>query len=352
VRIGAIPENLLERIALAANLAPTPVVDTLHAVLVARAVVVATRLGVFDALAAGPLSAADMAARLGLDRAALGKLANLLVSVKYLRARSGGAFDLTRLSRKWLLRDSPQSLYDSMMLRLLEWQAIERTEEFVRSGKSLDVHDLIEGDQWDTYQRGMRSLARLSAGEVAARLGLPGGITEMLDIGGGHGIYSAAFCRRHPSLAATILDLPEAVAIAAPILAEEKDVAPRIRHRAGNALTDDLGTAKYDLVLVSHLVHHFAEPANKDLIGRAAEALRPGATLAILEALRPDPTAPANQTGALLDLYFAITSNSGTWSAGEIKSWFAAARLKTGRLISLRTAPGLTVLTATRPAHA
>ena len=39
MRVGAIPETLLERVATFAGLAPTPVVDTLHAVIVARAVV-------------------------------------------------------------------------------------------------------------------------------------------------------------------------------------------------------------------------------------------------------------------------------------------------------------------------
>ncbi len=63
MRVGAIPETLLERIATVAGLAPTPVVDTFHAVIVARAVVVATKLGVFDALADGPAEAPAVAAR-------------------------------------------------------------------------------------------------------------------------------------------------------------------------------------------------------------------------------------------------------------------------------------------------
>ena len=81
----------------------------------------------------------------------------------------------------------PHSLHDNLMLRFLEWQAIDVTEDFVRTGKALDVHDLIAGDQWDTYQRGMRSLARFSADEVARRVPLAAGATAMLDIGGGHG---------------------------------------------------------------------------------------------------------------------------------------------------------------------
>ena len=148
------------------------------------------------------------------------------------------------------MRDSPRSIRDNMLLRFLEWQAIETTEEFVRTGKALDVHDLIHDEQWDVYQRGMRSLARLSAPEVAVRTPCLGNPLTMLDVGGGHGAYSAAFCRRYPQLKATILDLPQAVDAATPLVAEE-DLEERIVHKAGNALTEDLGRAAWDIILVS-----------------------------------------------------------------------------------------------------
>jgi len=346
MRVGAIPETLLERIATFAGLAPTPVVDTLHAVIVARAVVVATRLGVFEALAEGPGEAAPVAKQLGVHDGGLEKLLNLLVAAGYLRFGKAG-YALSPLARKWMVADSPQSLRDSMLLRVLEWQAIDTTEDFVRTGKALDVHDIIRGDQWVTYQRGMRSLARLTADEVVRRLKLPEGATAMLDIGGGHGAYSVAFCREHPELRATILDLPAAVAAAAPVLAEEK-MGSRVVHRAGDALTDDFGDAEWDLIFIAQLVHHFDAATNAAIVRHAADALKPKGRIAILDVLRPASPNARGQTGALLDLYFAITSNSGTWAAGEIVEWFRDAGLKPARPIHLRTAPGVSVMTATR----
>lgn len=49
---GAIPENPLEAAALAVGLVTTPLLDT--TLLLARTVLVAVKLGVFDALAMGP----------------------------------------------------------------------------------------------------------------------------------------------------------------------------------------------------------------------------------------------------------------------------------------------------------
>jgi ubiquinone/menaquinone biosynthesis C-methylase UbiE len=346
MKIGAVPENLFERLIVFAGLAPTPIIDTFHAVVVARAIIVATKLGVFDAVAARPRSAAEMAGSLSVDAEALAKLNNLLVAIGYLKLVDD-RYAATRLTRKWLLSDSPQSLHDSMLLRFLEWEAIEATEDFVRTGKALDVHERITGEQWGVYQRGMRSLARLSAREVAGRVRLPAGARAMLDIGGGHGFYAVAFCRAHPKLQATILDLPEAVATAAPILAEER-MDQRVTHKAGDALTEDLGDGRWDLIFISHLVHHFDAADNQELVGRTARGLRPGGVLAILDVLRQSGNA-ISQTGALLDLYFATTSHSGTWSREEITHWSTQVGLKAGRPIHLRTAPGITTLTFTKP---
>src|SRR5476649_1363867 len=160
MKIGAIPETLLERLAMVFGLVPTPFIDTFHAVIVARAVMVATKLDVFDALASRPLSATELAKQLGLDAAALEKLLNVLVAIGYLKNGSAG-FAPTRLARKWLMRDSPRSIRDNMLLRFLEWQAIETTEEFVRTGKALDVHDLIRDEQWAVYQRELCRCARI-----------------------------------------------------------------------------------------------------------------------------------------------------------------------------------------------
>jgi hypothetical protein len=48
------------------------------------------------------------------------------------------------------------------------------------------------------------------------------------------GYFSVAICRRYPELRATVLDLPEAIKHAAPLLAKE-GMRDRVSHRAGNA---------------------------------------------------------------------------------------------------------------------
>ena len=63
MKIGAIPEGFFERLITLVGLAPTPLIDTFHAVIVARAIIVGAKLGVFDAVADRPLTASAAAAR-------------------------------------------------------------------------------------------------------------------------------------------------------------------------------------------------------------------------------------------------------------------------------------------------
>jgi SAM-dependent methyltransferase len=167
-------------------------------------------------------------------------------------------------------------------------------------------------------------------------------------VGGSHGYLSVAMCRRYPQLKSVVLDLPSAVEQAAPILARE-NMGDRVVHRAGDALTGDLGTSAWDLIFVSQLLHHFDLETNREFTRRVARALRPGGAFVVLELIRPSSPNAAGQVGALLDLYFALTSQSGTWSVDEIAGWQRDAGLEIRRPIYLRTVPGAAEVIASKP---
>jgi SAM-dependent methyltransferase len=199
------------------------------------------------------------------------------------------------------------------------------------------------------YQRAMRALASTVASEIARRLPVPRSARDLLDIGGSDGYCSVVLCRRHYGLRAVVLDLPEAVEHAAPLLAAE-GMGDRVVHRAGDALTDELGDEAYDLVIVSQLVHHFSEQQNRELAARVARALRPGGIYAIIDAFRPASPKDAGQLGALLEFYFALTSQSGTWTPQEMAAWQRDAGMRARRPVRFRTAPGVGAQIAAKPA--
>ena len=57
---------------------------------------------------------------------------------------------------------------------------------------------------------------------------------------------------------------------------------------------------------------------------------------------------PSGRAAAVLDVFFALTSNSGTWSVDQMQSWQRSAGLRTRRPMWLRTLPGAAVLAGTR----
>ena len=165
----------------------------------------------------------------------------------------------------------------------------------------------------------------------------------MLDIGGSHGLYSVAFCRKYPTLEAVVLDLPDAVEHAGPLLAAEK-MGTRVVHRAGDALTEPLGEKEWDFIFVSQLLHHFTAEMNLRLCQRVARSLKPDGIFAVSEIERS--TNVHSQIRTIFDLYFAATSRSGTWSPEQIRDWQTKAGLKIQPPIRLWTMPGVVILPA------
>lgn len=346
MRFGVVAENPLEWALIASGFAPTPLIEGWGTAF-GRALAAATDLGIFEALKDGPRPAAAVAAACGTSPHPTEKLMNLMVALRYLSERDGD-YALRPVARRWLLADAPTSVKDMIGMKALEWRWIEQFDEFVRTGRPLDVHGTMDSHDWALYQRGMRSQASLIAGEVARRTPIPAGATEMLDIGGSHGYFSVAFCRRYPRLKATVFDLPAAVEHAAPILARE-GMGDRVVHQAGDALVDDLGDARYDLVFMMSLVHHFDDATNRRLIQRAARALRPGGILAIGEAIRSPSPAKAQLVDALFDFYFAVISESGTWTFDEMGDWLRDAGLRLRKPIRLRFARNVGLVAGERP---
>ena len=348
MKLGLVAQNPIESIMMRLNAVPVPLLETQMAYTLSRLVMVATKLGVFDLLATGPLSAARIAEQCHTSRIGTDKLLFALAGAGYLNASDGG-YALTPVSRKWLVSASSHSLADKMLVQFLEWDWILRSEDYVRTGDPIDVHASLTADaDWDLYQRGMRATAPAFAGELVRRLEVPKGARTMLDIGGSHGYYSVVLCRKHEGLRSVILDLGEAVTQAAPILAAER-MGDRVVHRAEDALTADLGENAYDLILVSMLVHHFSDEQNGDLAGRVARALRPGGVFAVQDIFRPHTPKQAGQFGALLEFYFALTSQSGTWSIEDMTRWQRQANLKPRKPIRYRTVPGVGIQAAVKP---
>lgn len=338
MKLDAIAQSPLEWLALKAGIVPTPLGHGHVAFILSRALLEATDLGIFEMLEDKPLPLKELAHKLDLHAEALQSLLNVMASAGYL-AYTNEKWQLSKLSRKWLLNSSPDSVAAMMILNnRVCWHWMNHLQEFLKTGRGLGFHDILKEEEWLYYQNAMAGAARTQSREVGKRVPIPKGASQMLDIGGSHGLHSVALCRKRKGLQATILDLPEAIRWAKPVL-EQQNMGDRVQHQVGNILEDELPPARYDLVLMANLSHHFSPDQNLRIAQKIATSLRPGGYYVLMDFVRPQPNTNSDLIGSSNDLFFALSSTAGTYTIKEMKRWQNEAGLHPHKLIRFFTIP-------------
>ena len=337
-------DNPLEWVALRANMVPVPLLHAQIMPVISKAVLEAADKGVFDAVADGHETAETIAQACQLNPKATRELLGLLTALGYLIYKTE-LFTLTKMARKWTLRYAPESVYGMLLFNnRVMWPWLENLGHYLQTGEGIHYHDNLTAGQWHYYQEGMLAAGGIEAKEFGRRAPVPASIksgqpTRMLDIGGSHGLHSVALCKRYDNLSSTILDLAPAIEQAALILAR-LGMGERVKHQIGNALTDDLGTAQYDLILMSSLAHHFTPEQNQQVAHSVARALKPGGIYLINEFVRPETGAEPELVGSSTDLFYGLTSTAGNYTISEMQAWQQAAGLSLRKSMAYRTVPG------------
>jgi len=342
--------NPLERVALRANLVPTPAAEAWGGMAASGVLVAAVRTGIVARLASAPASAEEIARDLSLAPTPTRLLLDCLIAAGHARRGRDGVVRLARRDRRWL---DPES--EVGVARFVNacgdyfdwWRDLDR---LIETGASVEHHDRGPDDPyWRRYVLGQLDLARLTAAEVARRLVLPAGAGSVLDVGGGHGWYSATLCRRHPGLSATVLDLPGSARVGREVI-EAAGLSHRVRFVEGDARYADFPDGQ-DAVLCFNLLHHLSEGEIPALLGRAAKALKPGGTLAVLDAFA-EPPRPGrrrgNEAATHLALFVRLTSGSTVHTPADLRSWLQGAGFSTPRRIRSARIPGLALYQAWR----
>lgn len=363
MRIGVVPTTLLEWIASRLNLVPIPAVEVLFCMLHSRIIMSAVRLGIFGALEASGAHASDLAARLELDPVGAQRMCEALVAARYLRRDQQANYHLRAVARRYLVPSSPHYVGHYVELNYDQWDWLAKLDGAVQSGHSIDLHQSLERasesgvrGSWSRYLEGLADLAREAATEIAAKtpIAARGAAPhrKLLDVGGGHGTFSVALCRRYPDLTAEILDLHEAIAAGESIARRYAGpaVAPRIHFRAGNALAPTLGPdASYDAVLIFQLLHHLPAQEIPALFTRAVRALRPGGWISVIDLLDPPRGHRFNAAAAYTALYFYVTSRGHSYAPEQIEAWLIAAGCSRIRRFPLLHVPGQPLIAGQRP---
>ncbi len=158
---------------------------------------------------------------------------------------------------------------------------------------------------------------------LAERVSLEG-VTTLLDVGGGSGIYSIAWLRRHPTLRAIVWDRPEVLKVARE-MAEQFGVADRLECVPGDMFVDPVPAA--DAILLSNILHDWDEPECRELVQRCAAVLPSGGRLLIHDVLLNDDHSGPLPIALYSAALFTLTEGRA-YSAREFQSWLTNAGLR------------------------
>ena len=337
MRIKPAADDPLERVALAMNLVPFPAAYAMYGMTAGRVLGVGQRLGVFRALLDTPATAGRIAEELELQVPGTRLLCENLASLGVL-AQDGHTFSLAKGSRKWLDPASESYIGTWVEHSATYWEWYGDLERIVREGGSFEIHREPEEDEeyWRVYITGQFELARLAAGEVAKAIKLPGTPTALLDVAGAHGWFAAELCKRHEGLKATVVDLPGSARVGREIIAKA-GMSDRVQHRDGDMFVADLG-GPYDGALVFDIIHHLSGEQIVTLLRRVREAMKPGATLAVLDMFRSDAKRQ-RASAAALGLFFHLTSGADLHSPGELAGYMSEAGFGAPKRVRIRRIP-------------
>jgi ubiquinone/menaquinone biosynthesis C-methylase UbiE len=334
MKFGIQAENPLEWlliwIAEKANLLPMPLFHGAVGEINANVVYAAFNLGIFEAAKDSPQTLEEIAQKTGLNAHSLSGVMMVLILLRYFKYKNN-KFALTPAARLFCLKESKADIYDYTVFMGIMAGWTGQLEEYLKTGKGIKVHETMNGEEWRLYQLNMEYQAKATSKQAPKFTPMLPNPTAMLDIGGSHGLYCVEMCKKYPTLKATILDLPQAVEKARPLLAKD-NMGDRVCYRPGNACIDDFGENKYDLILMSHLMHHLSPEQNTLVCDKAARALKPGGYFVVQEFIRPEFSDNLNSmlkaTGLYGNLIFNISSESGTFKREEIEEYQKKAGLK------------------------
>ncbi|HEX6153124.1 MAG TPA: class I SAM-dependent methyltransferase, partial [Solirubrobacterales bacterium] len=319
MRLGAIPEGLIERIGLLLGKVPTPIGEAMYSMPVARSLQVAQRTGILGALAEGPRDPAELAEHLGLQPTGTIRVLDVIATLGHVKQNPDGRYEMTKSGRTWLDPRSDTYLGDFLADTYHYWDWYAGLEDLLREGKHVELHEKAPDDPyWQSYIRGQYQMARLSSAEVAKAIPLAKGAHSVLDVAGAHGEFSMALCRRHEGLRATIVDLPGSARVGEEIVAEA-GMRDRVRHLVGDMFEVDYD-GHYDAALCFNIVHHLSPEQARALFHRIRAVLRPGSPLAVLD-LYDRQEGQRASLASILGLFFHLTSGADTYSVDEVSRW-------------------------------
>ena len=145
----------------------------------------------------------------------------------------------------------------------------------------------------------------------------------LLDVGGGLGSYSVAFCRHYPCLRATLVEHPRILSLTRRAVADA-GMAKKVQI-VGADLSRDALPKGFDTVFVSNVLHAQGASVNRSLLTKLRRCLNPQGQLIVRDVfMNRQRTAP--EWGTLFSVLLLLHTPQGRcYGLDEIRAWLRQA---------------------------
>ncbi|MFD4960687.1 methyltransferase dimerization domain-containing protein [Microbacterium sp. NPDC058389] len=317
------------------------ILDVATGYMAAQQLFQASRIGLFAALADGPLDVDALAAATGVTPRMARILADALAA-KGLLARVDGTYRLEPDAAAYLVGEA--SVIDlAPFLTFLAEISYPHWLQFAHTVDTTEPGDLQMDDaRWGTFMAGVMTYNRLHGQEFGRHVDLSGA-TNALDFGGLSASFAIEAMTRNPGLRTTFLYAPGFEDGVAQALAEA-DLADR-----ATVATADTATAApegaYDAVFMNHVIHRFSADENRAILQRLRAAAVPGATLTLLDFFLDDD-AQQRALDAVHAGEYLVIDGTVVYPESEVRAWLAEAGWQVREKVVLPASPRVLVATA------
>ena len=320
---------------------PEAIVDIAIGFMGAKQLFAASRVGLFAALADGPLDAAGIASATGVPERQARILADSMAA-QGLLTRTDGRYALTADAAAYLTGDRAELDLAPFLAFLgatsyTQWLGYDSTVDTDRPGT-------LELDEagWGDFLAGVMRYNELHAAMLARSFDFTP-YRDALDLGGLSPAFAIEGLRSNPELRVRFVFDPPSVEPVRQAVAEA-GFADRTSVEGAETATAEPGGA-HDLVLVNHVIHRFDDAQNRAIFRNARAAAADGATLLVLDFFLDDDPQQRKIDALHAGEYYNI-DGTVVYPESVVREWLAEAGWRAEGTVALPGSPRILVASA------
>lgn len=320
-----------------------------------RALYVAARLDIATQLGDDELDTDAIATRIVAKADAIARLLRLLAAIGVFEEKAPHVFRNNKLSA-FLRTDNPQNVRAMILMHNADAMSrpwYEHLEQGIRDGvppfrlaHGEDLFDYLDhhADFDALFSEAMDSVEALTGDSFATDFDW-GRFERIIDVGGSRGAKALAILKRHPKLAALVVDRPQVITEAEHYWsARNTNGIERLHFQAGDALTTvPSAQSDKDIYLLSAVLHGFDDEICITILRNVAAACgQTGARIALLEMVLPE--VGADFASASFDMQMLMGSRGRERTLSEWSVLFVKASVALEEVVGLQSFGNILVL--------